>query len=104
MTHNESALDNYEGSLTTGEPRASNDDLFRSIKAYTASVPPSVYLGISAAAITFALAWQLAGKSKWRNVIALWMPTCLAVGLYNKFAKLKAHDPTDSGAHRGYAS
>jgi hypothetical protein len=39
----------------------------------------------------FSLACQLAGRGKWGNFIADWVPTWLIIGLYNKLVKLEGH-------------
>jgi hypothetical protein len=50
------------------------------------------------------LACQLAGRGKWGNFIAQWVPTWLIIGVYNKLVKLEGHDQTDRGHNRGYTS
>jgi hypothetical protein len=46
------------------------------------------------------LALQLAGRGKWGNFVAQWVPTWLIIGLYNKIVKVQGHDQTDRGKAR----
>jgi|SRR6266496_3275124 hypothetical protein len=97
-------MDNYEGALETetSQPRA--DKLTKSLKEYTAAMPSSAYLGVAAGAMILSLVCELTGRSKWANLIARWVPVCLIIAVYDKLVKLEAHDQTDRGHNRGYAS
>jgi hypothetical protein len=97
-------MDNYEGAFESGEPRPAEDSLTKSIEEYTASIPSSAFLSVAVGAMVLSLACQLAGRGKWGNFIALWVPTWLIIGVYNKLVKLEGHDQTDRGRNRGYAS
>jgi hypothetical protein len=99
-----SKMDNYEGAFETGEPQAAEDSLTKSIEQYTASIPSSGFLGVAVGAMMLSLAFQLAGRGKWGNFIAQWVPTWLIIGVYNKLVKLEGHDQTDRVHHRGYTS
>lgn len=94
-------MDNYEGALETNPPPAPEDSFTKSVEDFTASVPSSAYLGIAVGAMALSLVCQAAGRGKWGNFIAQWVPTWLIIGLYNKVVKLEAHDHADS---RGYRS
>ena len=67
-------------------------------------MPFSAYLGVAAGAMIVSLVCELAGRNKWANLIGRWLPVCLIIGVYNKLVKLEAHDQTDRGHNRGYAS
>ena len=43
----------------------------------------------------------MAGRGKWGNFIAQWVPTWLIIGLYNKLVKLEGHDQSDRGGGNG---
>ena len=73
------------------------DRFTKSVEEYTGAVPSSAYLGIAVAAMAAALALQMAGRGKWGNFIAQWVPTWLIIGLYNKMVKLEGHDRYDRG-------
>ena len=94
-------MDNYEGALETQAPRAPEDSLRKSVGEYTAAVPSSAYFGIAVGAMVLSLAFQAAGRGKWGNFIAQWVPTCLIIGVYNKLVKLEGHDHANN---RGYTS
>ena len=51
-----------------------------------------VTLAIAIGAIGLSLVCQVAGRGKWGNFIAQWVPTWLIIGLYNKLVKLEGHD------------
>jgi hypothetical protein len=94
-------MDNYEGTLETDPPRATEDSLTKSVREYTAAVPSSAFLGIAVGAMVLSLAFQAAGRGKWGNFIAQWVPTCLIIGVYNKLVKLEGHDRANN---RGYVN
>jgi hypothetical protein len=96
-------MDNYEGALETETSQPRKDKL-TSVKEYAASMPSSTYLGVAAGAMIVSLVCELAGRNKWANFIGRWLPVCLIIGVYNKLVKLEAHDQTDRGHNRGYAS
>jgi hypothetical protein len=73
------------------------DRFTKTVEEYTGAVPSSAYLGIAVAAMAAALALQMAGRGKWGNFIAQWVPTWLIIGLYNKMVKLEGHDRYDRG-------
>jgi hypothetical protein len=74
------------------EPRPTEDQFTKTIETYTAAVPSSGYLAVAIGAMGVALACQVAGRGKWGNFIAQWVPTWLIIGLYNKLVKLEGHD------------
>ena len=74
------------------EPKPTEDQFTKTIEIYTASVPSSGYLAVAIGAMGFSLACQVAGRGKWGNFIAQWVPTWLIIGLYNKLVKLEGHD------------
>jgi len=73
------------------EPRPTEDQFTKTIESYTAAIPSSGYLAVAIGAMGFSLACQLAGRGKWGNFIADWVPTWLIIGLYNKLVKLEGH-------------
>jgi hypothetical protein len=80
---------------TSGDNRT-EDQFTKAIEEYTAAIPSSAYLGIAVGAMAASLALQLAGKGKWGNFIAQWVPTWLVIGLYNnKLVKIEGHDRYD---------
>lgn len=74
------------------EPRPTEDQFTKTFESYTAAVPSTGYLAIAIGAMGLSLACQVAGRGKWGNFIAQWVPTWLIIGLYNKLAKLEGHD------------
>jgi hypothetical protein len=81
-----------------GEPPAlREDEVTKTIERYTAAIPSSMYLVIGVAAMAVSLTAQLAGRGKWGNFIAQWVPTWLIIGLYNKMVKQEGHDIRDKG-------
>jgi hypothetical protein len=73
-------------------PPATEDPLTRTLECYTAAVPSSAYLGVALGAMGLSLMLQVAGRGKWGNFVAQWVPTWLVIGLYNKLVKLEGHD------------
>ena len=71
--------------------------VYKTIEKYTASIPSSAYLAIAVGAMGFSLLCQVAGKGKWGNFIAQWVPTWLIIGLYNKTVKQEGDDQFDRG-------
>jgi hypothetical protein len=83
------------------EARPTEDQFTKTIESYTAAVPSSGYLAVAIGAIGLSLACQVAGRGKWGNFIAQWVPTWLLFGLYNKMVKLEGHDQSDRGRDNG---
>jgi hypothetical protein len=83
------------GPFATGPGR--EGELTRRIEEYTAGIPSSAYLAIAVGAMMASLAFQVAGRGKWGNFIAQWVPTWLILGLYNKVVKLEGHDRSAPG-------
>ena len=79
------------------EPRSTEDQFTKTIESYTAAVPSSAYLAVAIGAMGLSLSCQVAGRGKWGNFIAQWVPTWLIIGLYNKLVKLEGHDKSDRG-------
>jgi hypothetical protein len=75
------------------EPR--EDEFTKHIERYTGAIPSSGYLAVAVAAMAASLMFQMAGRGKWGNFIAQWVPTWLIIGLYNKLVKLEGHDYAD---------
>ena len=73
------------------EPRPTEDQFTQTIESYTAALPSSRYLAVAMGAMGLSLACQLAGRGKWGNFIAQWVPTWLMIGLCNKLVKLDGH-------------
>jgi hypothetical protein len=83
------------------EPRPTEDKFTKTIESYTAAVPSTGYLAVAIGAMGLSLACQVAGRGKWGNFIAEWVPTWLVIGLYNKLVKLEGHDRYDRGNDDG---
>ena len=79
------------------EPRPTEDKFTKTIESYTAAVPSTGYLAVAIGAMGLSLACQVAGRGKWGNFIAQWVPTWLIIGLYNKLVKLEARDRIPAG-------
>ena len=73
------------------EPRPAEDQFTQKMESYTAAVPSSGYLAVAMGAMGLSLACQVAGRGKWGNFIAQWVPTWLIIGLYKKLVKLDGH-------------
>jgi len=86
-----------ETETSTHGNNRTEDRFTKTVEEYTGAVPSSAYLGIAVAAMAAALALQMAGRGKWGNFIAQWVPTWLIIGLYNKMVKLEGHDRYDRG-------
>ena len=79
------------------EPRPIEDQFTKTIESYTAAIPSSGYLAVAIGAMGLSLLCEVAGRGKWGNFIAQWVPTWLIIGLYNKLVKLEGHGQS----HRG---
>ena len=73
------------------EPRPTEDQFTKTIESYTATIPSSRYLAVAIGAMGLSLLCEVAGRGKWGNFIAQWVPTWLILGLYNKLVKLEGH-------------
>jgi hypothetical protein len=73
------------------EPRPTEDQFTETIESYTATIPSSGYLAVAIGAMGLSLLCEVAGRGKWGNFIAQWVPTWLIFGLYNKLVKLEGH-------------
>jgi hypothetical protein len=88
----------YERTQTDAHsPQPTEDAFTKTIEDFTASIPSSAYLGVAVAAMGVSFLCQVAGRGKWGNFIAQWVPTWLVIGLYNKVVKVEGHDQTDRG-------
>ena len=83
------------------EPRPTEDQFTKTIESYTAAIPSSAYLSVAIGAMGLSLLCEVAGRGKWGNFIAQWVPTWLIFGLYNKLVKLEGHDQSDRGGGNG---
>jgi hypothetical protein len=97
-------MDNYEGALETGQPHTNEESFTKTVKAYTAAMPSSAYFVVAIGAMALALTLQLAGRGKWGNFIAQWVPAWLIIGVYNKLVKLEGRDHGDRPENRGYTT
>ena len=97
-------MDNYEGAFDTAQPRRTEDSLTKTVEEYTAAVPSSAYLGVAVGAMALALMLQLAGRGKWGNFVAQWVPAWLIIGVYNKLVKLEGHERGERHQNRGYTT
>ena len=79
------------------EPRLTEDQFTKTIESYTAAIPSTGYLAVAIGAMGLSLACQVAGRGKWGNFIAQWVPTWLILGLYNKLTKLEGHHQYQRG-------
>ena len=80
-------------------PSHMEGELTKNIEDYTGNIPSSAFLGVAVGAMALSLMLQVAGKGKWGNFLAQWVPTWLIFGLYNKLVKLEGHDSSDRGAY-----
>jgi hypothetical protein len=80
-------------------PRPTEDQFTKTIESCTAAIPSSGYLAVALGAMGLSLACQVAGRGKWGNFIAQWVPTWLIIGLYNKLVKLEGHDQYQRERH-----
>ena len=94
-------MDNYEGALETGQPQRKENRLAKTVEAY---LPSPAYLGAAAGAMAVALTLHLAGRRKWGNWVAQWIPACLIMGICNQLVKIEARDRDDPSPNRGYAT
>ena len=83
------------------EPRPTEDQFTKTIESYTAAIPSTGYLTVAIGAMGLSLLCEVAGRGKWGNFIAQWVPTWLIFGLYNKLVKLEGHDQSDRGSGNG---
>ena len=83
------------------EPRPTEDQFTKTIESYTAAIPSTGYLTVAIGAMGLSLLCEVAGRGKWGNFIAQWVPTWLIFGLYNKLVKLEGHDQSDRGGGSG---
>ena len=89
-------MENYTGlPMNERSVKPTEDEFTKSIESYTASIPSSAYLGVAIAAMGVSFLCQVAGKGKWGNFLAQWVPTWLVIGLYNKLVKVEGHDQID---------
>jgi len=91
-------MDQQTSMATDQFPEPTEDEFTKTIEEYTASIPSSAYLGVAVGAMGLSLLCQIAGRGKWGNFIAQWVPTWLIIGLYNKVVKVEGHDQTDRGS------
>jgi len=82
---------------TMRAPESVEDDFTKAIERYTSALPSSTFLGVAVGAMGLSLLFQIAGRGKWGNFVAQWVPTWLIIGVYNKLVKLEGHDRTDRG-------
>ena len=83
-------------SINTGNGQREGE-VTKRIEEYTAAVPSVAFLGIALGAMVASLLLEMAGRGKWGNFVAQWVPTWLIIGLYNKMVKLEGHDRMDRG-------
>jgi len=88
-------MEGDEQSQAEYRQQPTEDQFTKTVEEYTASIPSSVFLGAAIAAMGASLFFQAAGRGKWGNFIAQWVPTWLVIGLYNKLVKLEGHDKFD---------
>ena len=96
-------MDNYEGAFETPQSRGTEENLTKTVEAYTAALPSSAYLGIAVGAMALSLALQLGGRGKWGTFVAQWVPVWLIIGVYNKLVKLEGHEHARR-ENRGYTA
>jgi len=90
-------MEYHERPMTDEYPTPTEDSFTKAIEEFTGSIPSSAYLGVAVVAMGVSLLCQVAGRGKWGNFIAQWVPTWLVIGLYNKVVKVEGHDQTDRG-------
>ena len=62
------------------------------IERATAKMPPDLFLWAAFGSIGASLGLQFAGRRHASLFVGQWAPTFLALGLYNKLAKVASHD------------
>lgn len=62
--------------------------LTRLIEQQTAKVPSDVFLAASLSTMAVSLYYYLRGERDRSNLIGLWAPTLLTMGVYNKLVKM----------------
>ena len=90
MNKMENTMNKTVDNLPKPDPR--EDIVTKGIEQYTASVPSTMYLAVAVGAMGLSLALQVAGRGKWGNFVAQWVPTWLILGLYNKIVKVQGSD------------
>jgi hypothetical protein len=95
----ELAMDNMARveQYVTSPPDPTEDQFTKTLERYTAQIPSSALLALAIGAMGLSLVGQLGGRGKWGNFIAQWVPTIIAMGVYNKLVKLEGHDQYDRG-------
>ena len=81
----------------TSPPDPTEDQFTRTLARSTAQIPSSALLALAIGAMGLSLLGQLGGRGKWGNFVAQWVPTIIAMGVYNKLVKLEGHDQFDRG-------
>ena len=90
-------METYMGSTAHALPTPTEDEFTKTLERYTAQIPSSAFLAVGVGAMGLSLVSQLSGRGKWGNFIAQWVPTIIAMGVYNKLVKLEGHDQRDRG-------
>lgn len=69
-------METYEtAQMVEHSPKPTEDQFTKTIEECTALIPSSAYLGVAVAAMGVSLLCQVAGRGKWGNFIAQWVPT-----------------------------
>jgi hypothetical protein len=82
-------------------PNRREKQLTKTVEAYTGAIPSAGYFGVAMGAMALSLILQLAGRGKWGNFIAQWVPTWLTIGMYNKLVKLEDAERYQRARHDG---
>lgn len=77
----------YEPSAVIREEHAEGQ-LTRLIEHQTAKLPSDVFLFTALAAMAASAVLELSGNTRLSRFIALWPPSLLAMGIYNKLVKV----------------
>lgn len=84
---------------TSREPREGK--LTRKIEHQTGKVPSLAYLALAGCSVLLSLGLATSQRRKgWANFVAIWVPSLLVIGLYNKVVKLESElQPEPAALH-----
>lgn len=83
----EHALDETFRSTPRENPSHAEGTFTRVIEEQAAKLPSSVFLALAFAAMTASALLELAGRTRLSRFVAMWPPTLLAMGIYDKIVK-----------------
>ncbi len=77
--------------MTTIEPTMQKEEgkVTTKIEERTAKVPSGAYLGLAVGSMLLSAGFMVAGNKQVANFIGQWVPSLLAIGIYNKIVKIE---------------